>query len=349
MPRNSHRSTHVDQNTKTTTLYNASLFYRPIPAEAASHAYTEIMGDTGVNHATGRSHFRHAPLDREKDSIRLVKVMPSLSTDGLVECKMYHAKLSPRAAEGAIDIEETVQPCIPSSSSNPTPYICLSYTWGSPSDQSAVLVDGKVLMVRSNLSAFLHAARPQLDYCFLWIDALCIDQANAAERDHQVQQMGNIFTKAKMLITWLGCEPELERPLHLLGSGEKQVPWLACRTFYQRTHHKTSVQNYVSLASGSYTASQSLKTLREEEMFTFYIALADHGYWRRAWVTQEILLAKAIYVVAGSAIIDYPSLVSATRCCVHIYPKSHFEYFARLMLVQKDYFSRKEDARAGSS
>ncbi|KAF2629076.1 HET-domain-containing protein, partial [Macroventuria anomochaeta] len=138
-----------------------------------------MRNESSWNHAYGTSHFRHAPLDQKKDSLRLVKVLPDLSTDGLVECSIHHAVKS-------------------------TPYICLSYTWGSSGNERAILISRKLLMVRRNLEAFLYVARTQLGYCFLWIDAICINQANAAERDHQVQRMGNIFAKAKMLITWLG-------------------------------------------------------------------------------------------------------------------------------------------------
>ncbi|KAF1923310.1 uncharacterized protein M421DRAFT_425967 [Didymella exigua CBS 183.55] len=54
------------------------------------------------------------------------------------------------------------------------------------------------------------------------------------------------------------------------------------------------------------------------------------------------MLAKTIYVVAGNAILDdYTSLVSATRSCAHVNPESHFEQFARLVLVQKDHFNQK--------
>lgn len=64
--------------------------------------------------------------------------------------------------------------------------------------------------VRKNLEGFLQVAQIQFGYGFFWIDALCVDQANAAERDHQLQRMGIIFAKARMLVTWLGDEPELE-------------------------------------------------------------------------------------------------------------------------------------------
>lgn len=37
-----------------------------------------------------------------------------------------------------------------------------------------------------------------------WIDALCIDQENLAERNHQVTQMGKIYASAYRVVSWLG-------------------------------------------------------------------------------------------------------------------------------------------------
>ncbi|KAG8533512.1 uncharacterized protein KY384_002298 [Bacidia gigantensis] len=42
----------------------------------------------------------------------------------------------------------------------------------------------------------------------LWIDALCIDQANLQERGEQVKLMGAIFKQAKLVIGWLGAASE---------------------------------------------------------------------------------------------------------------------------------------------
>lgn len=64
--------------------------------------------------------------------------------------------------------------------------------------------------VRKNLEGFLQATQTQFDYGFFWIDAVCVDQANAAKRDYQLQRIGTILAKARMLVTWLGGEPELE-------------------------------------------------------------------------------------------------------------------------------------------
>jgi len=38
----------------------------------------------------------------------------------------------------------------------------------------------------------------------MWIDALCIDQADLQEKGHQVAHMGQIFRRADRVVIWLG-------------------------------------------------------------------------------------------------------------------------------------------------
>lgn len=301
-----------------------------------------MSNERPTDHSYGRLLFSHSPLNQRENSIRLIRLLSDLSPDGLVRCSIHHAKLSPGAADGATVINKLPRMNNEWATSDPIPYACLSYTWGGSANDTAVLIDGKILRVRKNLEMFLHVARTRLDYCYLWIDAICIDQASPAERDHQVQQMGTIFSKAKMLITWLGCARELEQLLGHLGPEHLETRWDACKRFYEREHHQTSVQSYVSFTSEIYTALPISTYLTQTDMLALYAKLVGHAYWRRAWVTQEIMLAKAIYVVAGHGVLDYPNLVQATRDFAHVHSESHFEQFVRLMLVQRDYFARKD-------
>jgi hypothetical protein len=38
----------------------------------------------------------------------------------------------------------------------------------------------------------------------IWIDAICINQQDNEEKDHQVQHMGEIYRNAKLVVVWLG-------------------------------------------------------------------------------------------------------------------------------------------------
>ena len=87
-------------------------------------------------------------------------------------------------------------------------YGALSYTWGPPEPSGSILLDGRPFMVRENLwSALCHLRLPKRDR-FLWIDAICIDQGNILERNHQVKRIGSIYEGASKVLIWLGPQKD---------------------------------------------------------------------------------------------------------------------------------------------
>ena len=87
------------------------------------------------------------------------------------------------------------------------PYEALPYTWEPVQDQRCIEIDGHCLTVGKNLFAALFHLRDSEKSRWLWIDAICINQAELSERNHQVALMRNIYTYAKRVIVWLGIEP----------------------------------------------------------------------------------------------------------------------------------------------
>lgn len=72
-------------------------------------------------------------------------------------------------------------------------YIALSYTWG-PSEPTHDFIG---IAVRENLWLFLEQMKLSKQKQWLWIDAICIDQSNVAERNHQVQMMRSIYSQVR--------------------------------------------------------------------------------------------------------------------------------------------------------
>jgi hypothetical protein len=148
-----------------------------------------------------RSTFEHTPLDQTKGAFRLLKVLPDLSTDGLIECEIWHD-----------DTDAT--------------YTCLSYVWGSDVDHEEILLNGKSLQCRQNLWDFLNVARAKYATTpeAFWIDALCIDQTNFLERNQQVAQMGDIYSSATTVLIWLGCNENIAHFLSVLDQLAAESP-----------------------------------------------------------------------------------------------------------------------------
>jgi hypothetical protein len=59
------------------------------------------------------------------------------------------------------------------------------------------------LLVTANLQKALVALR-KAEPRILWDDAICMDQTNILERNHQVQLMWDIYSGAEDVAIWLG-------------------------------------------------------------------------------------------------------------------------------------------------
>ncbi|KAF2830838.1 HET-domain-containing protein, partial [Ophiobolus disseminans] len=57
---------------------------------------------------------------------------------------------------------------------------------------------------------------PKFKTSRLWIDAICINQSDLLERNHQVAQMRDVYTKAESVIAWLGLTQGHEELAFLL-------------------------------------------------------------------------------------------------------------------------------------
>jgi hypothetical protein len=203
--------------------------------------------------------FTHTALDLESaKTIRLIEVVPSRDGGHTVECKLTHATTDSR-------------------------YVCLSYVWGTDEATCPIHINGLLFRVRSNLWAFLQNASLRLsrnrsssspegydhnnaDWTTqsMWIDAVCIDQENTLERNHQVQQMGRIYSNSQRVIVWFGNNSraaDFLEHLHLYsGLDLRELPY-------------------------------SQRMMRR---------FCDDVYWKRAWTTQEVLLARDITFLANT-------------------------------------------------
>lgn len=85
------------------------------------------------------------------------------------------------------------------------PYKALSYSWGDKTSSSIIILgDGFHFRVRRNLEDALQRIRSPSDVVYVWIDGVCINQADNEERSRQVGLMGEVFSSAEEVIVWLG-------------------------------------------------------------------------------------------------------------------------------------------------
>ncbi|KAH7024411.1 heterokaryon incompatibility protein-domain-containing protein [Microdochium trichocladiopsis] len=80
----------------------------------------------------------------------------------------------------------------------------ISYTWGDPKDQEQIFVDGRQMTIRQNCHFAIQQARHHSPGVPIWIDSICINQDDAAEKSAQVQIMGDIYAKASSVLACIG-------------------------------------------------------------------------------------------------------------------------------------------------
>ena len=83
-------------------------------------------------------------------------------------------------------------------------YDALSYTWDGPAKPRSIFINEQKLAVTESLYAALLQIRDRGLNQIIWIDALCINQADTEERGQQVQLMAQIYSKATRVLVWLG-------------------------------------------------------------------------------------------------------------------------------------------------
>ena len=213
--------------------------------------------------------FQHEPLDISKPHIRLVRLVP-ITQDG-------HLKLELRN-NVSLDTRSKYQ--------------ALSYEWGPERAARAIFINDKLLMIRKNLYLFLESLYNDFDGAdslgFLWVDALCIDQENFDERNHQVRHMAEIYKRAHQVLAWLG-------PCHNSHVGE---------TF------RLIRQYHDDLGKGS-TQKPRRHTFGNKSTLPVLESFFRRSYWSRAWIVQELVLGKNVMIFWGKYAITLPAIISA--------------------------------------
>ncbi|APA07458.1 hypothetical protein sscle_03g022280 [Sclerotinia sclerotiorum 1980 UF-70] len=92
-------------------------------------------------------------------------------------------------------------------------YVALSYVWGASSTERKISLNGHDLGIGENLYVAidqLRAHEEQFTTHFGWIDALCINQKDNAEKAQQVQFMDRIYGGARISIAWIGVPTSID-------------------------------------------------------------------------------------------------------------------------------------------
>ncbi|KAM3068309.1 hypothetical protein ACMFMG_009449 [Clarireedia jacksonii] len=186
-------------------------------------------------------------------------------------------------------------------------YSAVSYTWGEP-DYSKTLeirYGNKTshLRITPNVDALLRVFRAYKEKSYFWIDAVCLNQDDAAEKAQQIPFMGHIYAQARSVHIWVGPEnhmtSKLFRFFRKLSRFPEERGWnmagrivsLAKKTL----HDDTKKKDQVFICPGIFS------------VYDFF----DRSWFSRRWVIQEAWLAREATVHCGRLSIPLRLLASA--------------------------------------
>jgi hypothetical protein len=222
------------------------------------------------------SPYRYNPLNKALEEIRLVRI-DKAELGKRIHCTLQHVSMNAKPF-----------------------YVALSYAWDNPfgkADQVGehgedIVINkrpfrtAKTLAVRYNLACALKTL-PHGSSHWFWIDAICLNQSDVAERNEQVFRMGDIYSEALKVIAWLGPVND--------NSG---LAFALVRNIADR-----------GTATDVVEARKWIESILSDEAFHYlwlaFVHLLKRTWWRRTWVLQELSQGKDLEVWCGTAQLDW--------------------------------------------
>jgi len=134
---------------------------------------------------------------------------------------------------------------------------------------------------------------------WIWIDAICIDQQNIAERNHQVRFMGMIYRMAQEVFVWLGCRDQKLCTARIRSEDEK----ISGESIYD------AIWSIEELPDSPDNGPKLIRDLTSGLAIPgFKGLLMGLPYWRRMWIVQEIGLASKITLLFDDASTSWANL-----------------------------------------
>ncbi|KAK5103514.1 hypothetical protein LTS08_002929 [Lithohypha guttulata] len=232
---------------------------------------------------------QYTPFADSTKSIRVLQIKPCETTTSILECTLIQVRLTSK-------------------------YVCLSYMWGTDNASHPVLINGQLLYVRDNLYAFLQQARKSLTDSAaipVWIDAVCINQDDLAERNAQVAMMGDIYRGAFQVVIWLGCgDARLGRAMEFVIKVGALYSTICARQYGFDLNDRSwpvapdVILQALEIAAGTAESGSELTSAEVWERCSMILeAFVSLRYWSRMWTVQEIVLASNVKICYGEKIV----------------------------------------------
>jgi Heterokaryon incompatibility protein (HET) len=293
-----------------------------------------------------------------EDEIRLVRLCHS-SLPGNIECDIQHVQL------------HNCPPYIALSYTWGDPFgharTVIVGNLGLPSEeqysaaQDTITLNGQSMKIRNNLYSFLQHARPDMDApgssglysadlvenerelrCedpqsdtlgYFWVDAICIDQKNIAERNSQVARMAEIYEKLTKIVAWLGPAD------HTTDVAIDTIPGLV-NTFERILAARGWTWDEIGPSDAPKLNHHHLAALK---------CIRTRPWWSRAWIIQEISTPSRypLALWCGQAHFSLDQVVQINLALLFTSVETSNLYNSRIILLERLRHIRKDSSMSG--
>ncbi|KAK3071421.1 hypothetical protein LTR53_008663 [Teratosphaeriaceae sp. CCFEE 6253] len=229
--------------------------------------------------APGETVYAYSPLDT--GTIRLLELLPGVGDEPLV-CNLVTVRL----AEGPV-------------------YEAMSYVWGPRQPFELIGCPEAGVHITGNLADGLRRVRNAGTPRMLWVDQVCINQADRAERAAQVGIMGWIFAEARCVIMWLGVDKLQDPQAHSCTGLVTRLARLSSES------EDTSSLRYGHVWD-DILAMYGLPMARDPQWKALQ-RLHSSPYFSRLWIYQEVVSAASRVVLWGDLELDYSDMMASLQ------------------------------------
>ncbi|OLN86983.1 Heterokaryon incompatibility protein 6, OR allele 5 [Colletotrichum chlorophyti] len=263
----------------------------------------------------GRAHFSYdndiARLPSASTHIRLLELYPSRAGAGAASAS---ASAPGDGGESNDSFAHYSSPLVCSISvtpiARPRQFNALSYTWGPAEKSHVVEIAGAHLGITSSLDTVLRYLRRRDDSVTLWVDQICINQEDTAEKSDQVPLMTQIYSEAHQVLVWLGPAGDDSDALmdcfHDIGQGARE---LGIESYLNKErlplmHSLLGNRDPTDPLTMQFQALKAKAKPRFSALLEAMIAWNERPWFGRVWIIQEQALCPDTKFMCGYKTLD---------------------------------------------
>jgi len=213
------------------------------------------------------------------DAVRFIVLDPAMDEGDPLSCSIIQRRYSAKIVD----------------------YSAISYTWGEQPEFSRNLEircdgDTSYLSITHDVDVLLRRLWTLNVLHYIWIDAICLNQADSIEKAQQVPLTGRVLGEAKAVHIWIGSEDPMTTKLFTFLQEASLLPEL----------EKAEMARQVAILMKNISGGPD-----NLHGFVHFFNFSNRPWFSRRWVIQETCLARKATVHCGSYSIPLPSLVLA--------------------------------------